>query len=133
MLKLRYVYGLKNKITGDLYVGSTSDLKRRFDYHAGNTESPLHEHIKKYGRQNFDMVVLEEYQGDKWDCSREKVWIQKLKPSYNKQTVSRPIQTSATWLCSQKDLDSLMKKTKAKSKSYALQIAVRFYLDKASF
>jgi putative endonuclease len=53
-----YVYFLKSKKDDDLYLGSTNDLKRRFEEHnKGKVESTKH-------RKPFEIVYYEAYKNE---------------------------------------------------------------------
>lgn len=60
------VYVVVNKVNGKMYVGSTErELKIRWQKHLVKTNEgslcTLHKAIRKYGRDNFDIRMIEEY------------------------------------------------------------------------
>lgn len=60
------VYAIVNKLNGKMYVGSTErQLKIRWQRHLAKTNEgslcTLHKAIRKYGRDNFDIRMIEEY------------------------------------------------------------------------
>lgn len=84
-----YIYLLKCLITNKIYVGETSDIQMRFEWHMVDGENPnhfkqkyeLYQDIFRYGRENFKIKVLEEcYFKDAID--REEYWIS-FYDSYN--------------------------------------------------
>lgn len=86
-----YIYCYINKINQHCYVGQTNNLDRRKREHFSNSYNPnssaadflLHKAIRKYGIDNFDIVVLEEVNEERVD-SREQYWI-KEKNSFSPQ------------------------------------------------
>jgi len=82
------VYLIKNKITGNYYVGSSVNIYRRSSGHKSKLLANKHSNqhlqnaINKYGIENFCFEILEL-------CSKEEVrkkegfYITKLKPHYN--------------------------------------------------
>lgn len=83
-----YIYCYTNKINKNCYVGQTNNLERRKREHYSNsynlnnpsTDLLLHKAIRKYGIDNFEIVVLEEVD-DKDVDNREQYWIEE-KRSY---------------------------------------------------
>lgn len=80
------VYKITNLVTGDFYIGASSDIKRRKSQHftnkiSGHTKR-FDDDIRRYGRDAFSFSILEE-------CSKEELWereqyyLQTLQPSYN--------------------------------------------------
>jgi group I intron endonuclease len=57
------IYKLTNRVTGQFYVGSTSDLESRLRGHAhsgtGKSTTTLSENIREHGISSFDVCVLE--------------------------------------------------------------------------
>lgn len=84
------IYIITNVITGNQYIGKTTDMRRRFWEHMSkgslNMKTKLYrEEFLKYGRESFVMEVLEEMEGcsDEEMYERERYWIAKLHPAYN--------------------------------------------------
>jgi group I intron endonuclease len=82
---LAYIYCIKNKINGKCYVGKTlKSPKERFSEHLYDAYKPTEENrplyraIKKYGKDNFSLHVLEECT-DGLASEREIWYIKKLK------------------------------------------------------
>jgi group I intron endonuclease len=73
------VYCVKNKINGNEYVGFTSQpLKTRWLQHIHDSKRcdyPLHNAINKYGSDNFDVFVLQEYDSIEEGLAGEIFWI----------------------------------------------------------
>ncbi len=82
------VYKIVNTVTGDFYVGSSKDVKRRWKEHKRLSEwkrrsnNPLYQDMQKYGVDKFEFQILvpvmEEYL-----TQVEQELIEMLKPSYN--------------------------------------------------
>lgn len=56
-----YLYSITNKVNGKLYVGITSQPRKRFDFHCRkdlNDNMAIRRSIKKYGRENFEFKVM---------------------------------------------------------------------------
>ena len=85
-MKIVGVYKITNNITGDFYVGSSNDVKRRWATHKCPSMWKKYPNIKlykamaKYGLGNFIFEVLEETADLH---NREQYWIEQLKPTYN--------------------------------------------------
>ena len=70
------VYLITNQITGKKYVGQTSrTIARRFWEHANNNKSAIGLAIQKYGRENFNIKVLEICASREQANERERYWI----------------------------------------------------------
>ena len=77
------IYKITNLVTDEFYIGATNDICRRWSEHIRSTEGRLHQDIQKYGIQNFLFQVLEPVKVEDLQ-KREELWIQQLKPEYNK-------------------------------------------------
>lgn len=79
----KYVYKIENKINKKIYVGQTNNLDRRTQEHKHDERNnhPIHNAIKKYGWENFEVSVL--YYGVNYN-EKEKEYI-KLYKSNRKQ------------------------------------------------
>ena len=87
-MKISGVYQIINKITGDCYIGSSNDLKRRKREHfceyywKQRPNKPLYKDMKKYGKNNFLFKPI-------WLCDPEElkkyeqIAIDKYNPKYN--------------------------------------------------
>ena len=87
-MKTSGVYQIVNTITGDFYIGSSVDLKRRKKEHfKKNTwkkepNKPLYKYMQQYGKENFLFKTI-------WLCvpeelkKYEQIAIEKYNPKYN--------------------------------------------------
>ena len=88
MKKISGVYKITNAVTGDSYIGSSKDVKRRWREHKkpsvwkNNPNNPLYKDMRKYGVDKFDFQILEEVEPEKLKEIEQK-FIETLKPSYN--------------------------------------------------
>jgi group I intron endonuclease len=62
-----YIYKITNKINGKIYIGKTKNVKSRWQKHiwvANNKKynRPLHNNIRKYGSQNFNIEIIDSYE-----------------------------------------------------------------------
>ena len=86
--KICAVYKITNTITGDFYIGSSKDVKKRWKDHKCQStwnEYPnkqLYQDMQKYGLENFVFEILEEVEIDKLK-EKEQQFIETLKPTYN--------------------------------------------------
>ena len=82
------IYKITNTITGDFYIGSSKDVKRRLASHKIPSRwnqcpnNPMYIDMQKYGIDKFVFEVLEEVEIDKLK-ETEQQFIEKLKPTYN--------------------------------------------------
>jgi group I intron endonuclease len=78
-----FIYKITNIITQKLYVGQTKrSIQRRFKSHISEAnrnlyDTYLHRSIRKYGKENFTIDLLEECNSDNIS-KREIFWIQTL-------------------------------------------------------
>ena len=86
MDKISGVYKITNKITGDFYIGSSKDIKRRWRDHRklsqwkAHSNTRLYKDMFEFGLDNFTFEIIEETSSLK---EREQYYIEQLKPSYN--------------------------------------------------
>ena len=82
------VYKITNSITGDFYIGSSNNVKRRWKEHKKPSSwkkqpnNPLYLDFQKYSLNKFAFEILEEVE----ECSlkeAEQQLIETLKPTYN--------------------------------------------------
>lgn len=78
-----HIYCLTCKVNGKKYVGQTTlTPKKRFGGHLGQTDlgsqAPLHRALRKYGKENFELAVLEECPSIVELNAAETRWIEKL-------------------------------------------------------
>jgi group I intron endonuclease len=75
------IYKITNLINNKIYIGYTKkSLEERFNLHCkGNNKMLIVKAIKKYGKENFKIELLEESENDKYiHKEREAYWINKL-------------------------------------------------------
>lgn len=88
MEKISGVYKITNTVTGDFYIGSSKDVKRRWASHKWQSKwkqcpnNPLYQDMQKYGIDNFEFQILAEVEPEQLK-ETEQQFIQTLKPTYN--------------------------------------------------
>ena len=88
MSKISAVYKITNTITGDFYVGSSKNVKRRWADHKcqstwrNNPNNPMYLDMQKYGLDKFSFQMLAEVEIEQLKETEQK-FIEKLKPTYN--------------------------------------------------
>ena len=86
--KIIGIYKITNTITGDFYIGSSKDVKRRLTAHKcpsawkNNPNNPMYLDMLKYGVEKFVFEILEEVEAEKLKVA-EQQFIEILKPTYN--------------------------------------------------
>ena len=87
-MKISGIYKITNTITGDFYIGSSKDVKQRWNEHKCQSRwkrysnSQLYLDMNKYGLDNFEFQVLEVVEEGKLKDAEQK-FIETLKPTYN--------------------------------------------------
>ena len=106
-MKISAVYKITNTITGDFYIGSSKDIKKRWTAHKSpsrwneHPNNQLYLDMKKFGVDTFDFQIIAEIEEGSLKAT-EQQFIEKLKPAYNS--------------CNAKGIDiEKQKKTKRKS------------------
>ena len=88
MEKICGIYKITNTITGDFYIGSSKDVKKRWREHKcpsswnKQPNNPMYLDMKKYGIDKFVFEILEEVEADKLK-EAEQQFIELLNPTYN--------------------------------------------------
>ena len=88
MQKICGIYKITNTITGDFYIGSSKNVKRRWAAHKWSStwnecpNNPMYQDMQKYGIEKFEFQVIEEVEEDKLK-EAEQQFIEKLQPTYN--------------------------------------------------
>ena len=88
MEKISAVYQIINTVTGDRYVGSSKDLKRRWTAHRSPSawkyqpNKQLYKDMKKYGVDKFRFQILAPVMPE-YLKQVEQEFIEMLKPTYN--------------------------------------------------
>ena len=86
--KISAVYKITNTITGDFYIGSSNDVKRRWAAHKWSSRwkrysnNPMYQDMQKYGTDKFVFEILEEVEPEQLKETEQK-FIETLKPIYN--------------------------------------------------
>ena len=87
-MKISGVYKITNAITGDFYIGSSKNVKRRWADHKIPSmwkkcpNNPMYLDMQKYGLDKFSFQILEEVEEEKLK-EMEQEFIEKLQPTYN--------------------------------------------------
>lgn len=88
MNEISGVYKITNTITGDFYIGSSKNVKRRLVCHKCKStwdkypNKQLYKDMQKYGVDKFDFQILEEVEIEQLK-EMEQQFIELLKPTYN--------------------------------------------------
>ena len=91
MDKISGIYKITNTITGDLYIGSSKNIEKRWashkspSVHKQRPNSKLYKAMASYGLDNFTFEIIEKTDNLK---EREQYYIEQLKPSYNNRYAS---------------------------------------------
>ena len=87
-MKISAVYRITNTVTGDFYIGSSKDVKKRWASHKCPSmwkecpNNPMYQDMKRYGVDKFEFQVIAEVEVDKLK-ETEQQFIETLKPTYN--------------------------------------------------
>ena len=87
-MKISAVYKITNTVTGDFYIGSSKDVKRRWAEHKWPSSwnkqpnNPMYHDMKNYGIDKFDFQILAEVEEGKLKVT-EQQFIELLNPTYN--------------------------------------------------
>ena len=87
-MKIIGIYKITNTITGDFYIGSSKDVKRRWTEHKCPSSwkrlpnSPMYLDMQRYGVDKFVFQILAEVE-ESFLKKTEQQFIEKLKPIYN--------------------------------------------------
>ena len=87
-MKICGIYKITNTITGDFYIGSSKDVKRRWASHkcpytwSRFPNHLLYKDMQKYGVDKFEFQVLAEVEIEQLK-EAEQEFIEALKPTYN--------------------------------------------------
>ena len=87
-MKIIGVYKITNTITGDFYIGSSKDVKRRWAAHKRPStwknypNNQMYLDMKNYGIDKFEFQILTEVEAEKLKEAEQQL-IELLKPTYN--------------------------------------------------
>ena len=88
MSKISAVYKITNTITGDFYIGSSKDVKSRWESHKCPSRwnkypnNPMYQDMQKYGIDKFEFEIVEVVE-ESFLKETEQKFIEMLKPTYN--------------------------------------------------
>ena len=88
MNKICGIYKITNTITGDFYIGSSKNIKHRWESHKWPSmwneypNNPMYQDMKNYGVDKFDFQIIEEVEVEQLK-EAEQQFIETLKPTYN--------------------------------------------------
>lgn len=109
-----FIYKITNNVNGKVYIGQTiQTVKERFYQHCATKCSDsvlnmaIHRAIKKYGKSNFTIEVIEEVDKDSLN-DREKFWIEYYNSYNNGYNSTIGGQDSSTH-CKELDTESIIK------------------------
>lgn len=109
-----FIYKITNNVNGKVYIGQTiQTIKERFYQHCATKCSDsvlnmaIHKAIKKYGKSNFTIEVIEEVDKDSLN-DREKFWIEYYNSYNNGYNSTRGGQDGST-NCKELDTESIIK------------------------
>lgn len=87
-MKIIGIYKITNTITGDCYIGSSKDVKKRWTAHKSpsrwneHPNCPMYIDMKQYGVDKFEFQVIAEVEEGKLK-EMEQQFIETLQPTYN--------------------------------------------------
>ena len=87
-MKISAVYKITNTITGDFYIGSSKNIKSRWESHKWPSmwkkypNNPMYLDMQKYGVDKFELQIIAEIEADSLK-EAEQQFIETLKPTYN--------------------------------------------------
>ena len=109
-----FIYKITNNVNGKIYIGQTiQNVKERFYQHCATKCSDsvlnmaIHRAIKKYGKSNFTIEVIEEVEQNILN-DREKYWIEYYNSYNNGYNSTRGGQDCSTH-CKELDTESIIK------------------------
>ena len=92
-MKIIGVYKITNTITGDFYIGSSKNIKRRFASHKWQStwnkyqNNQMYLDMQKYGVDKFVFEIIEEVE-ESFLKEAEQKFIELLKPTYNNRNAN---------------------------------------------
>lgn len=87
------IYVIRNKENNKIYIGSASNINKRFSTHRNNLKNNRHPNIhlqnawNKYGERSFEFEVVE-HVDKKILVEKEQEYIDELQPQYNKRLLA---------------------------------------------
>ena len=92
-MKISAIYKITNTITGDFYIGSSKNIKERWESHKYPSSwkrypnSQLYQDMQNYGTDKFAFEILEEVEVDSLK-EMEQQFIETLNPTYNQMNAN---------------------------------------------
>ena len=92
-MKISAVYKITNTATGDFYIGSSKNVKKRWTNHKiqstwkKHPNNPMYIDMQNYGVDKFELQILAEIEVDKLK-EMEQEFIEKLQPTYNNRNAN---------------------------------------------
>lgn len=130
--KIKGIYKIRNCINGKVYVGQSINIKDRFSKHKyaakKNLSYPLYNAIKKYGKENFEFVLIEEIENVSGLDLRELYWINYYKST--DRNYGYNIRTDCRTNKGKKHSDDTKRKISKASKKMWENPEIRDYLSK---
>jgi len=78
-----YIYKVINLINGKIYIGKAENVEERWQKHLSSARTNrgfvFHKAINKYGKDNWDISIIEKCESEKIALEREIFWIAKYK------------------------------------------------------
>ena len=122
-MEISGVYKITNTVTGDFYIGSSKDVKRRWAAHkykstwSQHPNNPMYLDMQKYGLDKFAFEILAEVETEKLK-EKEQEFIEILKPIYNNYNAKGwNIERNKEWHKSDKGKESHRKSSNKYNKS----------------
>ena len=122
------IYKIINTVTGDFYIGSSKNVKRRWREHKKPStwnrcpNSPLYKDMQKYGIDKFVFEVLAEVEIASLK-EAEQQFIEKLNPTYNQMNANGiDIERHKKYNKKYKKTDKYKKYNKKYNKEYQSQL-----------
>ena len=92
-MKISAVYKITNTVTGDFYIGSSKNVKKRWRAHKWPSKwnecpnNPMYQDMQKYGIDKFEFQILAEVEAGSLKVT-EQQFIETLKPTYNNRNAN---------------------------------------------
>ena len=92
-MKISAVYKITNTVTGDFYIGSSKDVKKRWREHKYQSTWKQHPNnqmyidMRKYGIDKFEFEIIAEVEVEKLKEKEQQI-IETLKPTYNNRNAN---------------------------------------------
>ena len=78
-MKIQGIYKIINKTNNKVYIGQSTNIKKRFKEHnfyiSNNIKYPLYKAIRKYGLHNFEFIIIEVINDRKELDQKEQYWL----------------------------------------------------------